>query len=49
MDIPTYGKKRSWLQSNDIPKHTWQVDGRDDSSVSSLERKQPFLSGDGHF
>jgi hypothetical protein len=31
MGIPTFGKKHSWLQSNDIPMHTWQVAERDDS------------------
>jgi hypothetical protein len=48
MDIPTFGKKRSWPQSNDIPKHTWQVVGRDDSLGFSLKQNRLFLSGGGH-
>jgi hypothetical protein len=30
MDIPIFEKKHFWLQSNDIPKHTWIVAGGGD-------------------
>jgi hypothetical protein len=48
MDIPTFAKKRSLLQSSDIPEHTWQVVGRDDSLGFSLKRNRLSLPGDGH-
>jgi hypothetical protein len=31
MDIPTFGKKHSLPQNNDIPKRTWRVGGKGDS------------------
>jgi hypothetical protein len=46
--IPTFEKKRSWPQSNDIREHTLQAVQRDDSFGFPSKRNVPFLSEDGH-
>jgi hypothetical protein len=49
MDIPIFGKKRSFLQSSDIPRHTWPVVGGDDFLGSLSKRYLPFFLGDDRF
>jgi len=43
MDIPIAGKKRSSLQSSDIPKRTWPIVGGDDFLGSFSGRRPPFF------
>jgi hypothetical protein len=49
MDIPIVGKKRSFLQSSDIPRHTWPVVGGDDFLGSFSERCPHFFLGGDRF
>jgi hypothetical protein len=46
MGTPTFEKKRSWLQSSDIPKRIWKVAQEVGSSGSYEETVEPFFPED---